>query len=268
MDYEDRLIIYIDILGFSKFVEYTSHTKVNSSGKIKKIDDFLSLIREYFGNESNNLLFSKSRQATSFSDLIVISISVDDINNMDFEIGEVYNLLMNSAYRGFLLRGAISYGKIIHTKEVIFGPEFTDIYNKERTIAKYPRVIIDDVVYADLKDIQENAKARSFYNEYISRDSDDLYYIDLLKELRENTDNFWEYAQILNSYCNILLEMMDNPSLQEKYIWLRNKFVTHINKYADVIGHVFSDENITKDDIETLKMMLYEFNDPSYKDKI
>jgi len=116
MDYEDRLIIYIDILGFSNFINYTSQTKINKSEKINKIDKLLTMMKEFFNNEHKALQLSKTRQVSSFSDLIVISISLDDIDYMDSEIYDVFYLLLNATIRGFLLRGAIVYGKLIHTE--------------------------------------------------------------------------------------------------------------------------------------------------------
>jgi hypothetical protein len=189
MDYEDRLIIYIDILGFSNFVNYTSQTKINTSEKIKRIDNLLTMIKNFFSDEHEILRLSKTRQTTSFSDLIVISISLEDIDYMDSEIYDVFYLLLNATIRGFLLRGAIVYGKIIHTKNVIFGPGLIDAYNREKTIAKYPRIIIDDVIVADLKDLPSKSDSAKNCEHIISRDADGIYYIDFLKSVRYEVDN-------------------------------------------------------------------------------
>ena len=269
MDYEDRLIIYIDILGFSNFVNYTSQTRINTSEKIERIDKLLAMIRHFFKEEHQVLQLSKTRQSTSFSDLIVISISLEEIDNMDIEIYEVFYLLLNATIRGFLLRGAIVYGKLIHTKDVIFGPGLIDAYNKEKTIAKYPRIIIDDVIVADLKDLPEKSKNAKSCEQIISRDTDGIYYIDFLKSARYEADNFREYTIFLSSFCDILLEMIDNPSLSEKYEWLKNKFTNHVNTYADAFNFTFLDEEeLTKDDLGTYKMLLSEFRDKSFKNKL
>jgi len=47
MDYEDRLVIYIDILGFSNFISYTSETRINPAEKILRINNFLNLIKKF-----------------------------------------------------------------------------------------------------------------------------------------------------------------------------------------------------------------------------
>jgi len=269
MDYEDRLIIYIDILGFSNFVNYTSQTRINSSEKIERIDRLLSMIRDFFKDEHQVLQISKTRLATSFSDLIVISISLEEIDNMDIEIYEVFYLLLNATIRGFLLRGAIVYGKLIHTKDVLFGPGLIDAYNKEKKEAKYPRIIIDDAIVADLKDLSHKTKNAKSCEQIISRDTDGIYYIDFLKSARDEVDNFREYTIFLSSFCDILLKMMDNPTLSEKYVWLKNKFIKHVNMYSKIFNITFLDEeDLTKDDLSTFKMILYEFRDKSFKNKL
>ncbi|GBU28912.1 hypothetical protein R84B8_02474 [Treponema sp. R8-4-B8] len=115
--YEDRLIIYIDILGFSNFIDLTSQSKINYSEKLLAINNLLNILKNYFKVEYKNLKVSKTRQFTSFSDLLVVSINLKEISNIAFEIYEIYNLLNETIYKGFLLRGAIVYGKIIHTKD-------------------------------------------------------------------------------------------------------------------------------------------------------
>jgi len=268
MDYEDRLIIYIDILGFSNFVNYTSQTRINSSEKIKRIDNLLSMIKNFFSNKHDPIQLSKTRQTTSFSDLIVISVSLEDIDYMDSEIYDVFYLLLNATLKGFLLRGAIAYGKLIHTKDVIFGPGLIDVYNREKTIAKYPRVIIDDVIVSDLKDLPKKTKYAGNCERIISRDFDGIYYLDFLKSVRNEVDNFREYTLFLSSFCDILLGMMDNPLLKEKYLWLETKFIKHVNMFKKTFNFSFEDEGITKNDLDAFKMILYEYSDKSFKNKM
>ena len=262
MDYEDRLIIYIDILGFSSFINYTSETRVNSPNKILRINNFLNLIKKFF--TINDITLSKTRQVTSFSDLIVISINLNEIENIDLEIKDIFFLLLTSYLNGFLLRGAITYGKLIHTENAIFGPGLINAYEKERTIAKYPRVIIDDVIISDLLDLEKMSKLPQNCRDFILRDFDGLFYIDIFNSIRENVDNLWEYLQIIRSICNILINMMENPLIKEKYTWLKDKFVFHINEQKQIFKHSL-DNNLTKDDLEVIKMMIYEIDQKEAK---
>jgi hypothetical protein len=62
--------------------------------------------------------------------------------------------------------------------------------------------------------------------------------------------------------------MIDNPSLVEKYLWLKNKFIMHINMFSEIFNFSFDDENITEDDLSTLKMILSDFTDKDFKNKL
>jgi hypothetical protein len=270
MDYEDRLIIYLDILGFSSFVNYTTLTKLNTLEKIKKIDMFLSMLKKFFYIDKKNINVSSTRQVTSFSDLIVISINLKEIDNLDYEISEVFYLLLNSLCQGFLLRGAIVYGKLIHTYDSIFGTGLIDAYNKERTIAKYPRVIIDDVIISDLHDLQNREKygdIKRDTDDFISRDSDGLYFIDIFKSLREYADNFWQYTKILSSICDILSAQIGAPLLLEKYTWLRDKFIAHVNEYSKLFDYSFENTNVTRD-LSLFKACLADFDEKEYREMV
>lgn len=189
----------------------------------------------------------------------MISVNLDEISNIDLEIKDIYFLLLTSYLNGFLLRGAIVYGKLIHINNTIFGPALINAYEKERTIAKYPRVIIDDVIVSDLLDLETKSKLPQNCSDFILRDFDGIYYIDIFNSIRENVDNFWEYMQIIKSICNILLDMMENPLIKEKYTWLKDKFVKHINQQKYIFKHHL-ESNLTKDDLEVIKMVIYEID--------
>lgn len=264
MNYEDRLIIYIDVLGFSDFVNYTTISRVNPEDKIKNVDSFLNMIRKFFQDKNNSLKLSTTKQVTSFSDLIIVSINLEEIDNIDLEIMEVFYLLLNATYKGFLLRGSIIYGKLIHNKDVIFGSGLIEAYNREKSVAKYPRVIIDKAIVNDLKELSHK-KGTSSLDDVISYDNDGLLYIDMFKNMRNYVDSFWQYTQILKSLTSILIDIIDNPSLQEKYLWLEKKFEEHIEENSEIIKYSFDDNEITKSELETFKFFLNEYDEEKYK---
>lgn len=51
---------------------------------------------------------------------------------------------------GFLIRGGISVGKIIHTRNAVFGPALNRAYEIESTMAIFPRIVIDENVLPHL----------------------------------------------------------------------------------------------------------------------
>ncbi len=48
-----------------------------------------------------------------------------------------------AAMQGFLLRGGITVGQIIHDDECVFGPGLNRAYELESKIATYPRFVLD-----------------------------------------------------------------------------------------------------------------------------
>jgi len=169
IEYDVRLIAFVDILGFKNIVS-------------KSIDDkgFLSFIHKTISSISgdaiedgayNNLpylpldgsktkeelpvifpehpdFYSKARDkwpisVTQFSDCIVISASVN-IHGACQLLLRTINELMDSFFdRGILLRGGISIGKIIHESGgILFGPGLIKSYLLESNKAKYPRIVV------------------------------------------------------------------------------------------------------------------------------
>ena len=100
MEYEDRVVIFLDVLGFSNFTNYTGSTQINQSKKIEKVNNYLEMLHKYFNSKN---AIAKSRMVTSFSDSIVVSIKVEDIDDFDIEVLEIYYLLINSIIHYYLI---------------------------------------------------------------------------------------------------------------------------------------------------------------------
>lgn len=264
MNYEDRLVIYIDVLGFSDFVNYTTISRINVDEKVKQIDSFLAMVRNFFNENENSAKLSTTKQITSFSDLLIVSIDLKEIDNIDLEIMEVYYLLLNAINKGFLLRGSIVYGKLIHNKEVIFGSGLIEAYNREKTIAKYPRVIIDKAIVKDIRELSINDQNINI-DDVISCDSDGLYYIDIFKNTRNYLDSFWQYVQILKSLSKILISMLENPMLIEKTNWLLRKYVDNVNENSKAINYSLDISTVNSFELDIFIHYLHEFDDEKFK---
>lgn len=261
MEYEDRIVVFLDVLGFSNFTNYTGTTQINQDKKVENVNKYLEMLHKFFKSEN---AIAPSRKVTSFSDSIVVSINVKDIEDFDFELLEIYYLLINSIRKGFLLRGSIVYGKLIHTDDIVFGPALVDAYDKETKIAKYPRVIIDDAIVSDLNELQ-NDKTREHRN-FIQYDNDGLYYIDIFNDLSSRLDNYRQHAQFLLAYTDILLSILNNPKLEEKTTWLKEKLSHYFDYYGEILNFSL-DSDMTKLDIEAFRGFIYQFDTEEYEHK-
>lgn len=63
-------------------------------------------------------------------------------------VGQMGIMQIAGALKGFLLRGGITIGEIVHDGECVFGPALNRAYELESQIAKYPRFVLDP----DIKD--------------------------------------------------------------------------------------------------------------------
>jgi len=96
-----------------------------------------------------------SKTITTFSDCLVISFKAIEKSEVFHTLLEIKWMIMRLIYRGILCRGAITYGKLIHTDEVLFGPALTEAYILETKVALYPRVIL----HKDIIDLAGKAKS-------------------------------------------------------------------------------------------------------------
>lgn len=55
-------------------------------------------------------------------------------------------MLITGIQYGILFRGGITYGKVVHTDKMLFGPAMNKAYSLESKTAVYPRIIIDNDV--------------------------------------------------------------------------------------------------------------------------
>jgi hypothetical protein len=160
---------------------------------------------------------------TQFSDSFVISRETDTNNIMELLLDACYIWLWGT-YFGFFFRGAITFGKIIHNNDFVFGPGFIHAYNLENKEAIYPRIIIDN-------NIIDNFLVNDKCIPLIKRDDDGIYYIDAFSGMgfihrnKNSTENRLKGIQklISDGLKN------DDESIKQKYIWLQNKTVQYQN---------------------------------------
>lgn len=148
----------------------------------------------------------------------------------------IYEFLRN----GFIVRGAITYGDIYFENErnVWFGPAMNRAFYLESKIAKYPRIIIDPeyaqglVSYNEQK-YRSNIIQQTTNGEIISKDADDLYYLNCFNSILYMNDAE-ETATRLFMLCQTEKDKKRESenmqiSIKEKYDWLE----TYLLKYFE-----------------------------------
>ena len=44
MEYEDRIVVFLDVLGFSNFTNYTGTTQINQDKKVENVNKYLEML--------------------------------------------------------------------------------------------------------------------------------------------------------------------------------------------------------------------------------
>jgi hypothetical protein len=158
---------------------------------------------------------------SSYSDHISISVPFDsDKLNMISNIGNLishaswlHHLALNN---GFLMRGAITMGSLIHKGNVIVGIALNKAVTLEETVAIYPRVVIEKSVIKLITQYQAPSL-------FLDIDQDGLYFINYLKDARYINKKFQQYISSL--LCENL-QTFDTDNLMgvySKWHWLESK---------------------------------------------
>lgn len=131
--YEERVLAFIDVLGFAKLVEVSENDALART-RVQQIVEVDRLFERFM-----KLMFPLV-DAAFFSDSFVLSAPVENTIYLIREAGYLCRHLLMS---GFVSRGAIVAGSLHHKDRTIVGPAFLKAYRLERDVAIYPRVIID-----------------------------------------------------------------------------------------------------------------------------
>ena len=134
---------FIDILGFKNHINQTIND--NGEDNIEKIIKIKSIL-ELSKNITDDLGFCKSKVITYFSDSIVLSYKYDEPSQLFYTLLDLLYVSFELANKGFLTRGGVSIGKLIHTQDFIFGPALNEAYEIESKKANFPRIIVDEKV--------------------------------------------------------------------------------------------------------------------------
>ena len=253
MRYKDRVVCFLDILGFTSQIRGTIRQDgSDNEDSINNLADAFEIVRYLLDidkpEERGGMV------VTQFSDSIVISFPTDEESGVFNALLGVLWVQINLVLHGMLCRGAVISGKLIHTEKMLYGPAFIDAYHLESKAALYPRVILDEMIVA----IGSSAHARHHFEEHerqgimslLSRDSDGMYYIDYITKAQSELDYpELDYPYYLNSLHNIIVDGMssNDPSIRIKYLWMKDKFARHLAEMKSFVRQSSLDDILRQD---------------------
>ncbi len=250
--YQKKLIVFLDILGFSNIVEES----VNKPSRIWEIWDFLDISAHLLNGISNYDIKiydvdPKQYRYYAFSDSIMVTCPyksyIDFLVLCSFLMYYQYKLWSKKTF----LRGVIVlddlYEEKSENKEIVFGPGIIKAYNLEESLARWPRILIDDSVLCT------KTVADKQYDsiEYLQTDSKGLTFVDYLRFLfhmfafNDDLDSkifyFIDPFKIFERH-KLAIKRAKIIEHQDKYLPLVNYHNSTISRYRDLIQQLLNKE--------------------------
>lgn len=238
--YEERLILFIDFLGFKEIVG----TTVSNPAELDLLIDALNEI----GNIGDMSAIT-SQRVTQFSDSVVLSYSLDEESGVFSMINEIALTVISLAFRGYLLRGAVTIGQLYHDDRHVIGPAMVTAVEMESKIACFPRVIVDaTVVQLARRYPREGHSAdeeERYVRGFINEDRDGHLFIDYISwdavvaEAGAEDADYPAYLARLSTMIKLGLKHKD-VRVVEKYLWLHPRYVKVLKRFADMpVDHAY-----------------------------
>lgn len=248
INYEKRLIAFIDLLGFKNAVNKTADGTIegysikNNIDKIMNFNEGVQKINENSANaqivnaETNERQPLTKTKITFFSDSMIISMPVDDKYYEQF-LTKIVMFSTEYAKQGFLVRGGMTFDKLCHTGNICYGPAMNKAYILESTVANYPRIVVDNKAVKELGEIGKK---------FIVADKmDNMYILDYLyskkcvhannkykkeKQEKELKKILNDLTEIKNNVDKNITKHKDNERILIKYQWYKNYYNDTVKK--------------------------------------
>lgn len=251
MKYEERVVAFIDILGFKNIVDKTvGEDGIENEKKIDEILEAFQVISNIVHPDEWLTQHGSTKMVSIFSDSIIISFNAKDQAEVFHTLLELLWVQMELIKYGFLCRGAVTYGKLIHQENYAFGPAFIEAYILESKAALYPRIILSEEIIHIGKINHGHQHFEEDEEEYIKNllgvDSDGLYYIDYFLNACSEFD--WPECEF-PLYLEKLKEIVhEGLAVSRKYnrVDLRIKFQWLKMRYNEMVKSLSNEENIKR----------------------
>jgi hypothetical protein len=232
--YEQRLILFIDFLGFKEIVARTEHDPAALRRLVAALNDV--------GRIGEGATF-RSQRVTQFSDSVVLSYRVSEPSGVFWMLNTMALTVISLAGRGFLLRGAVTIGALHHTRCHVVGPAMVRAYEMESTEARHPRVIVDPAVIplarqrrnVDHTPDDEEEYVRSF----LAEDDDGRLFFDYISwqpvvAVAGGDDDL--YPDYLATLSELLRDGLahENTGVVSKYLWLHQRYHAAVTLFTDM----------------------------------
>jgi hypothetical protein len=240
--YEDRLVAYLDILGWEDASNRLAPEKL-----VEALDLIHDEPRSFNEAERQKLIEFGKRpgvainqgylqiRAAAFSDNIAIS----EPKSFGTSIFSIRRICLRLLQLGFLTRGAVSVGQLYHEDNMIFGPALNRAHAIEVREAVFPRIVVDNPVVALLKDIP------GFEHEVIQDHRDGKHVVNLYRPAllkapayiwQQILDEYYKFSSTLDIIGDNVTRLAGDTRKLEKWQYMENYVQEGKRRLFDFIG--------------------------------
>ncbi|HEX9963815.1 MAG TPA: hypothetical protein VGB04_02395 [Allosphingosinicella sp.] len=231
-EYEDRIILFIDFLAFKEIVDETEA----DPDALRRLIAAMDALAEIGDDRSMD-----SQRVSQFSDSIVVSYRVDETSGVFWLLIEMAWAVIDLAYRGYLVRGALTRGPLFHTDRHVVGPAMVKAYLMESKEAKFPRVIIDPQLLELAREHRSEQhtpeEEEGYVRHFMKEDSDGRLFFDyvswdtVVEYAGADDDGYGPYLARLSS---VIAKGLSNEEagVVEKYLWLHRHYQASLDHFA------------------------------------
>lgn len=131
---EFHYVAFLDLLGFSSMVKQDCHSPPEQATHLERLKSLHLATREKLGAASEFTL-------SQFSDSVVLAAPYS-ASRLPRLVELLKGFQWDLLEAGILCRGGVAVGKHFSERDFLFSEGLIDAYNLERTVARYPRVVL------------------------------------------------------------------------------------------------------------------------------
>ncbi|MBP2150697.1 hypothetical protein V5F63_18505 [Xanthobacter autotrophicus DSM 597] len=232
--YDDRFLCFIDILGFSAYVMQHAENAKSVISNVKKIHQTSKdKITNIHGGEL---------ELSVFSDSIIISTAAcshaeDNMSRLCDLAWSVNSICIALLRAGFLTRGALVRGDLLHRDGTVLGPALVRAYQLETQSAIFPRIIVQKPARVLL----EASGTR-----WVIPAGDGPYFIHTLKDFEErakasHTIGWAKFStsepfRYIRACRDIIAQLLEDSRENHKHYSYNKWFAKYFDRYVTRFG--------------------------------